>query len=466
MQKLFGTDGVRENASSSFFNRKSMYAFAKAIVNFIELKNSNQQLKILIGMDGRHSGAHIQNLLFEGLLLNNTKISFCDYVNTNNSSTLENKKNFPPLTIIPTPFLSRMVKKYFDFGIMITASHNPSSDNGIKLFNENGEKLLKEEENQIEDLFFKSYLVKSKENLSIQKNILNSDILLINDKELSIYKKNFNINNIKLVIDCANGGMSLIATKIFNHENHLIYNNQPDGYNINSYCGSEFPEKLTEKVLDYQADIGIAFDGDGDRLVVSDENGCILSGEKILGIFAQYFKDQGLLKNNTVVTTCMSNIALYKYLKELEINVITTDVGDRNLLYKMKENKVILGGENSGHFIINNFCSCGDGLLSALILIDIIKKSGKKLSELSSIFTLYPQKLINVNISKKPPLENLVSLQKILNDAENELRERGRVLIRYSGTESICRVMVEGDSDYLVEKYSKLISVEIERLIG
>ena len=212
--------------------------------------------------------------------------------------------------------------------------------------------------------------------------------------------------------------------------------------------------------------MGIAFDGDGDRVVFIDEKGKKLSGDHILAICANFFKNQKLLKNNTVVITSMSNYALISFLKKINVNVIITDVGDRNVLYKMKDSNSILGGENSGHFIFKNYCSCGDGILSALIIIDIIKQTKKKLSELASILNLYPQKIINVKVRKKPPLKELYSLQNIIKNGEKQLNAEGRILVRYSGTESICRVLIEGLNEDIIEKYSKLISDEISLLIG
>ena len=212
--------------------------------------------------------------------------------------------------------------------------------------------------------------------------------------------------------------------------------------------------------------MGIAFDGDGDRLVVVDEMGNILSGDHILAICAKFLFDNGNLKNNSIVVTRMSNLALIEEMKKLGINVIISDVGDRNVLFKMKEYGSILGGENSGHIIFRNYASCGDGILSALILLDIINNSNKSLSDLSSIITPYPQVLINLPVKSKPSLESFNTLNKLIKNAENDFNDNGRVLIRYSGTEAICRIMVEGKNNDMVHFHSNLLLNELKGLIG
>ena len=468
MQKLFGTDGIRNESSHDFFSSKSLCTFAKALAHFIQLKNPERQSSVLLGLDGRLSGPRIQDHLVHWLVLNNIQIAFCEYENTKieSSPLAEKMRRLSPTTIISTPFLSHMVKKYFDFGIMITASHNPFMHNGIKLFNSDGEKITKEEEEEIESLFFNPSKIQPQKNLNLSKNILHRDFVIIDDEEFSIYRNNFNVENIELLIDCANGGTSFIAPKIFNKNEHQIINNEPSGTNINLNCGSEHLKNISDEVIKKNVDLGIAFDGDGDRAVFIDENGNNLSGDHIIAICANFFKNQKMLHNNNVIITCMSNHALILFLKKIKVNVIITDVGDRNVLYKMKESNSILGGENSGHFIFKNYCSCGDGILSALVIIDIMKKTGKKLSELASIFKPFPQKIINLKVRKKPPLEELHTLQTLITDIEKELNDKGRILVRYSGTESICRVLIESKNEALIEKYSKIISKEISLLIG
>ena len=467
MQRLFGTDGIRDEATSKIFTSKSLSTLSRAIAHFVQLRNPNRRSSILIGLDGRLSGVNIQDHFVHWLVLNNIKIAFCEYENTatENSDLTEKMMKLSPDTIISTPFLSHMVKKYFDFGIMITASHNPYTDNGIKFFDHEGKKLSLIEEKKIEELFFNPNLIQPQKNLNLQSNLLQRDRVIIDDEELEIYKQ-FNANHLKLVIDCANGGTSFLVPKIFNNKKHKIINNKPNGVNINKNCGSEYPEKLSKAVLDYNADVGIAFDGDGDRALFIDEKGKILSGDHIIAICANFFKKNGLLINHTVVVTSMSNQSLISCLNDINIDVIISDVGDRNVLYKMIESDSILGGENSGHFIFRNFSSCGDGILTALIVLDIIKKTGKNLSELSKIYNPYPQKIINIKIVEKPPLNQFCTLQKIIKQAEKELKNKGRIFIRYSGTEPICRIMIEGENEKILEKYSKIISNEIRCLIG
>lgn len=468
MQKLFGTDGIRDIASSKIFTSKSLCVLAKAIAHFVQLNNPEKRSTILIGSDGRSSGINIQDHFVHWLVLNNIKIAFCEFENVSpeNLPLAEKMRKLSPNTIISTPLLSHIVKKYFDFGIMITASHNPHTDNGIKFFDSEGKKLTLDDENKIEELYLNPNLIQPQKNINLQSNLMQREKVILDDEELKIYKQNFNLKNLKLVIDCANGGTSFLASKIFNDNNQTIINNEPNGININDNCGSEYPKELSKIVLENNCDVGIAFDGDGDRAVFIDELGKILSGDHILAICADFFKKNGFLTNNTVVITTMSNQSLISFFNELDINVIVSEVGDRNVLYKMIECNSILGGENSGHFIFRNFSSCGDGILSALVVLDIINKSGKKLSELSAIYNPYPQKIINVRIAEKPSLNKFYSLQKIIKKAEKELGNEGRIFIRYSGTEPICRVMIEGKNEKILEKYSEIIPNEIRSLIG
>ena len=468
MDKLFGTDGIREIASSSIFQGQHLCTLSKAIAHFVQLKNPNRQSTILIGLDGRFSGPSIQEWLIHWLIINNIIIAVYqdESLSTENYSLAEKTGLLTPNIRITTPLLAHMVKKYFDFGIMITASHNPYTYNGLKLFDHNGEKLSVDEEKKIEDLFKNPKDIEPQKLSSISGNLLEKKILKLTDRDFEIYNQNFNFSKSKIVIDCANGATSSFVNKIFNNENNIIINDKPNGYNINSSCGSEYPENLSNMVIKNNASMGIAFDGDGDRLVVVDEMGNILTGDHILAICAKFLFDNGHLKNNSIVVTRMSNLALIEEMKKLGINVIVSDVGDRNVLFKMKEYGSILGGESSGHIIFRNYASCGDGILSALILLDIINNSNKSLSDLSSIITPYPQVLINLPVKSKPSLESFNTLNKLIKNAENDFNDNGRVLIRYSGTEAICRIMVEGKSNDMVHFHSNILVNELKGLIG
>ena len=468
MAKLFGTDGIRDVASSGIFQGQQLCTLSKAIAHFVQLKNPNRQSTILIGLDGRFSGPSIQEWLIHWLTINNIIIVVCqdDNLSTENYSLAEKTGLLTPNTKITTPLLAHMVKKYYDFGIMITASHNPYTYNGLKFFNHDGEKLSVDEEKNIEDLFENPKEIEPQKILNSSGNVLERKILKLDDRELEIYEKNFNFDKLKIVIDCANGATSSFVNKIFKNKNNIIINDKPNGYNINVSCGSEYPEYLANEVIKNNANIGIAFDGDGDRLVVVDELGNILTGDHILAICAKFLMDNGKLKNNTIVVTSMSNLALVSEMKKIGISVVITDVGDRNVLFKMKETGSILGGENSGHIIFKNYASCGDGILSALILLDIINKCNKSLSDLSSIITPYPQVLINLPVKSKPALESFKTLKKLIKNAENDFNDNGRVLIRYSGTESICRIMVEGKNNDMVHFHANILLDELMSLIG
>ncbi len=358
--------------------------------------------------------------------------------------------------IIPTPGVAYLcsVLKGAGAGIVISASHNPYQDNGIKIFKQGGEKLSDDEETQIEDYILNAGNVPqgSVGKITIISEGLEkySDFLLAGFPFKKLDKK------LKLIIDSSNGAASKIAHTVFNDklfDVQFIYDS-PDGKNINNDCGSQHTQELQRLVVQKKADIGIALDGDADRFIAVDEKGNEITGDSILAVCTKFAKEQGNLKKNIVVSTIMSNIGLSKTFDGLGIHHIRTDVGDRKVLKEMKESGAVIGGEDSGHMIFLDYHSTGDGMLSALRLLEVMIKTGQSLYSLASIMTVYPQVLRNVAVdASRPDFMKIKMIADTIKTVERKLADKGRVLIRYSGTQPLLRVMVEGPDQGVVERY-------------
>jgi phosphoglucosamine mutase len=449
MKKLFGTDGIRGKAYDYPITIDLVSRVGWAIASkFCDEKTNS---KILIGRDTRESGEDIEKALISGICQLNCKVHLAG--------------------IIPTPGVSYIASfKDFNAGIVISASHNPYYDNGIKIFDNNGCKLSDEKEAEIENLILNNRFPKIKilENTKPYAYDYHDSI----DDYLVFLKhcldENQSLNGLKLVIDCANGSTCMIAPQLFSNlgaEVEALYVS-PDGKNINKECGSEHPESMRQKVVENNADIGIAFDGDGDRLIVADETGDIISGDQILAIIAAFLKKHGKLKNNTIVSTIMSNMGLGVALGKMDIQHIITKVGDRYVAEKMRNSGAILGGENSGHIILMEKQKTGDGLVTALKLLEIMKIEEKPLSELKQTMTVYPQILMNVDVNNKPDLKDFPEIMASIKVIEDKLGKEGRVVVRYSGTQPICRVMVEGPNKEETDQYCVQIADIIRKFIG
>jgi len=353
---------------------------------------------------------------------------------------------------------------------MISASHNPFEDNGIKIFSKTGFKLTDEQELQIEELIFSKKISEKlapPEELgraAREDNALGRYIVFLKQT----YPRNLNLEGMKIVLDCANGATYKVAPILFKEmrANITAMNVNPDGMNINLNCGALHPEALAKKVIETNADIGLAFDGDGDRLIVVDEKGAIVSGDQILAICTKNLKSEGKLKNNILVTTVMSNIGLSVTLKKMDIEHVKSKVGDRYVLEEMQKKDAVIGGEDSGHIIFLDHHTNGDGILSALQLLAVIKKENKPLSELSKIMEVFPQVMINVKVKGQPPLEEQPEIINAIKRAEKELGDKGRVLVRYSGTQSLCRVMVEGPTQKETREFAEKIAEVIKNKLS
>jgi len=418
--KLFGTDGVRGKAGeflTPFLAMKLAMAFGESI----EKKTG----KILVGKDTRRSGYMIENAIVSGL----TAIGY----------------NVIQVGPMPTPAIAFLTEDMrCDGGIMISASHNPYDDNGIKFFDSYGNKLSNKLEEKIEKRYFENdFSLKTKKEIGKSKRI--DDVMgryIVHIK--SSFPKYLNLNGIRIVLDTANGASYRVAPTIFSElgAEVITINDEPDGFNINENAGAMCPEFLAKKVLEYRADIGFAFDGDADRLVVVDEKGNVVDGDKLLGSLAYYLNTKNKLKNSAIVVTVMSNGALDEFLKKKNIKVYRSKVGDKYVVELMKEKRLNFGGEQSGHIIFSDYAKTGDGLVSALQAIAYIIESKKKTSEAFNLFTLYPQVQDNVVVSSKVPIESIKGAKELL----DEITKSGyRHLVRYSGTENKLRLLVEGE---------------------
>ncbi|MDI6785323.1 MAG: phosphoglucosamine mutase [bacterium] len=446
MNKFFGTDGIRGVANIYPMDPETILKIGRACASVFKSKG---QSRIIIGRDTRISGTMIENALVAGLTSMGTICMKAE--------------------VLPTPAIAYLVKKLgCEAGIIISASHNPMPDNGIKIIGNDGLKLLDELEERIENNI---------ENERIKKEVIGSDIGYEEDVKdanslyiqfLKSILKVKNLNNIKVVLDCAHGATSLIAPKLFKELGAQIIpiNNAPNGTNINFKCGSLYPEVASKAVLKHNADIGISFDGDGDRLIAIDEKGNVIDGDFIMLICANYLKEKNMLKNNLLIITQMSNFGLEKALKELDINFIRTKVGDRYVIREMINRDAMIGGEQSGHIIFRDISNTGDGIVSALRLIEIMVAKNKPLSKLASIMKRYPQVLSNIKIREKRGFEEMPDVKKAIMEGEKKIGNNGRILVRYSGTEFLARVMVEGNSQEKIIKIVKSISGAIEKCIG
>ncbi len=449
MRKLFGTDGVRGVANIEPMTSETVLAIGRAAAYVC--KKHNHRHRILIGKDTRISGYMIENALTAGICSMGVDVLL--------------------VGPMPTPgiaFITRSMKA--DAGIVISASHNPYQDNGIKIFSRNGFKLPDEMEHEIENLVTTDKIKDIRPTADAVGKAFRIDDAL--GRYIVFCKNTFpdelSLEGIRIVLDCANGATYKVAPIIFSElgADVITIHDHPNGTNINDRCGALYPEELSQKVIEYRADVGLAFDGDGDRIVAVDEKGNKLSGDYIMAICAKYMKETGTLKNNLVIATPMSNYGFRKAMDELDIRVEDADVGDRYVIKMMLEKNASFGGEDSGHIIFLDHHTTGDGIISALQLLAIMQKKNKTLSELSKIMTPAPQRLINVPVANKPPLESLPTVQKAIEEAKKQLAGKGRVLVRYSGTQSICRVMVESFDASATNKIAEHLADVINEAIG
>ena len=454
MRKYFGTDGIRRIANTEL-SPSLVYRVAKAGAYALS-KQTDHIPTILIGRDTRISGTLIESAMTAGFL------SF--------------GANVISLGVIPTPGVAYLTKKLkADASVVISASHNTYEFNGVKYFSNKGMKIPDELEEEIEKMMDSDELEKSLTAVNDKIGVaeVRTDLL---DEYVYFFRKNFeeefenfNSENFVVAIDTANGATSVVADKVFTALGikHYIMNNTPNGVNINENCGSTHLDTLKKYVVENNCNLGIAYDGDGDRCLAVDENGEEVDGDKLLAIISNYMKEKGTLKNNTVVATVMSNLGLRKYAENNGLNLIQTKVGDRYVLEEMLKNGYNLGGEQSGHIIFLDYNPTGDGILTSLMLIRVMLEKQKTASELSKIVQIYPQVLVNAKVSssKKESYKDDHEIQNEINNLEQEFSGNGRVLIRPSGTEPLIRVMIEGeDQNYIKQKAENLAKLIEQKL--
>jgi phosphoglucosamine mutase len=433
MKKLFGTDGVRGIANMDPMTAEMALQIGRATAYIC--KKRTHRHRIVIGKDTRLSGYMLESALVSGICSMGVDVLI--------------------VGPMPTPgiaFLTRSMRA--DAGMVISASHNPFQDNGIKIFSRDGFKLPDQTEETIEKLISHDAIKDLRPTADEVGKAFRIDDAI---GRYIVFLKNtfpaeFDLEGLKLVIDCGNGAAYKIAPAVFEELGASVtaIGISPNGKNINADCGSLHPERLKEEVLKVGANLGIAFDGDADRVIFVDETGAEINGDQIMAICALKMARQNSLAKNTVVATVMSNMGLEKALEHQGIKVVRTQVGDRYVVEEMRRQEYNFGGEQSGHLIFMDHNTTGDGILSALQLLAVLVQTGKPLSELAKVMVTYPQLLKNIPVKNKPPLEMVPVLQQRINEIELEIQGRGRLLVRYSGTENKLRVMMEGESIELI----------------
>ncbi len=439
-KKYFGTDGIRARSNSEKLNGLTLMKLGMALGQYF--KTGDHRHRVVIGKDTRLSGYMIEQAVTSGLLSMGMDVFL-----------------FGP---IPTPAVAMLTKSMrADLGIMITASHNKFEDNGLKIFDKDGNKLSDETELKIEELM----------NSSLEKSLINSESIGrakrledANARYVEFLKNTFpksqRLDGLKIVMDCANGASYISAPLILWELGAEVIEigNSPDGFNINENCGSTDTRLLSEKVIEEKADIGIALDGDGDRIIISDENGHIVDGDQILGLLSLDLKNRGQLLQNKVVGTSMTNKGLEKKFNDHGIELVRTDVGDRYVKERMIQENINIGGEQSGHIIMRDFTNTGDGMVVALQILSVLKSNENNVSDLMKFFEPIPQKLINVQVHSRDILEN-EKTNNFFSQIKEKVADQGRIIVRMSGTEPLLRVMVECET----KKRLNEISDQVEK---
>ena len=449
MRKLFGTDGIRGIANVYPLTSENMILVGRATAYIF--KNKAHRHKIVIGKDTRLSGYMLEQAMASGICSMGVDAIL--------------------LGPLPTPaiaFITTAMRA--DAGIVISASHNPYQDNGIKIFAGDGFKLPDADELRIEELIFSGKIDSLRPTMREVGKAFRVDDAQGRYIEFckSVFPKGMTLEGLKVVIDCANGASYKVAPIISSELGAEVIpvSVAPNGENINKNCGALHPELISKEVRKHKADIGIALDGDADRVAIVDENGTFLDGDYIMAICGIEMLKEKKLRKKTLVTTVMSNLALNKLIERNNGKVVRTQVGDRYVVQEMKENDYNFGGEQSGHLIFLDHSTTGDGIIGALKLLSVMQKKGKKLSELAMILEKYPQTLINLRVKEKKPIEELEKVKKTISRAEARLNTRGRILVRYSGTEPLVRILVEGEKENLVKELAQEIADSFRKTIA
>ncbi len=476
MRRLFGTDGIRAVAGQPPLDARTIYAVGVAIAQHLLMRPgqvSGKVPRVLLGMDTRESSGWIAATLTAGLDAGGASVETAG--------------------VITTPGVAYLAATHgFAAGIVISASHNPWQDNGIKIFGPDGFKLPDATEVAIESAIFEQLAQQSSASGSgpvvadaachpqgDEGGPLSSQSIPVNESHRAGYVRflldsvpDVSLEGKRIVIDCANGAASAIAPELFGlliergGGETILTHAGPTGRNINENCGALHPEIVAKEVVDQKADLGITFDGDADRVLFADEHGNVVNGDAVLLLAARDLAARGLLAQDTVVATTMSNMGLEAALKRSGIKMLRAPVGDKYVLEQMLAIGASLGGEQSGHIIFSGRSTTGDGLLTALLLLDVIHRSGKSLAELTADLNVFPQVIVNVRVREKRPLEAIPAVAAAIADAESDLADTGRVVIRYSGTESLARVMIEAESEHKMRRHADAIGSAIRSELG
>lgn len=448
-RKLFGTDGIRGVANIEPLSAETALKIGRAAAHFF--KNDKRRHQIVIGKDTRLSGYMLENALVAGV-----------------TSMGVDALLIGPLPTPGVAYITRSLRA--DAGIVLTASHNPYEDNGVKFFRNDGYKLDDTLEAQIEEIVFSGEIDKIRPTAEEIGKAYRIDDALGRYIEFakSAFPRRSTLEGLRIVVDTANGAaykstpcvLKELGAEVF------VYHNKPDGTNINHECGSMHPEGIQKHVRFHGADVGLAHDGDADRLILVDEQGSIVDGDELMAIAALEMIKQGILNKKTLVTTEMSNVGLDEAIINAGGQVVRTQVGDRYVIEEMMNYGYNLGGEQSGHIIFRDYSTTGDGLVSALKIFQIMKESGKPLSELRKCMHRYPQEIKSLKVKSKPPLESLTAVNEEINAIKNELAGKGRIFLRYSGTEPKIRLLIEGDQESKLKEYSRRILSKVEAAIG
>jgi phosphoglucosamine mutase len=450
MTRLFGTDGVRGVANVPPMTVEMVMEIGRATAHVCK-EHGNRRHGIVIGKDTRLSGYMLESALTAGICSMGVDVMLVG-----------------PLPTPGVAFITHSMRA--DAGVMISASHNPYQDNGIKIFSRDGYKLPDADEDKIEELITSGRIKDIRPTaLEIGKARRIDDA---QGRYIAFCKNSFpgdqNLQGMRLVVDCAHGAAYRVAPTVLSELGAEVttINCRPDGTNINDRCGSLHTEDLQDAVTRLRADAGLALDGDGDRIIAVDETGRELTGDHLLAICGRLYKDKGWLDNNLLISTVMSNFGFSLTMKELGIQHEVTRVGDRYVLEMMRERGAVLGGEASGHLIFLKHHTTGDGIISALQLLAAMVLYREPLSVLAGRMKMYPQRIINIEVGSRPPLEEIPELQRSIREAEASLDGRGRILIRYSGTQPLCRVMVEGPSEEMTDRLADLLAGAVRKAIG
>jgi len=449
MGKLFGTDGIRGEANQYPMNATMAFDVGQALTRV--LKDEGKHGRVVVGKDTRISGYMIESALEAGI--------------TSMGGSVE------MVGVLPTPGIAYITESMrADAGVVVSASHNPFQDNGIKIFSGSGFKLSDEEEAHIEELILGGQLstmvphARDMGRAHRLEDAMGRYVVFLKNT----FPRSLSLDGVKIALDVGHGATYKVAPAVFAElgADVTVINDEPNGYNINDNCGSQHTERLRQVVLDTGSVVGLAFDGDGDRLIAVDERGQEIRGDQVLMICARQLQLEGKLVKDLLVTTVMSNLGLREACRTFYIVHHASGVGDRNVLEDMQRLGGVLGGEDSGHMIFLKHHTTGDGTLSALQLVATMLKSGRPLSELATVMAIFPQKLINIDVTSKPPVEDIAGLTDAIARVESELEGRGRVLVRYSGTQNMCRVMVEGPSEDVTDRYAEQIADVVRAAIG